>query len=109
MCAPSMATLLAPKGHAASPDQAASARIELARHACVRVGMATDPSGIAVQARLAGPGGSAAGSWRGITPMLIAESGPVCVREAGSYTVHAQPNASTTIWIAAWGAQPTAP
>lgn len=108
-CAPSMATVLAPKGYAATPSQSASAHVELARHACVRIGMASEPSGIAVQAHLIGPDGSAAGAWRGVTPLMIAESGPVCVREAGSYAVHAQPNASTTIWIAAWGAQPPPP
>lgn len=108
-CAPSMTTLLAPKGYAASPEQSATARIELARHACVRIGIATDQAGLAVEARLKGPAGSSEGWWRSVTPMLIAGAGPVCVREAGSYAIEARPNASANVWIAAWGTQTPTP
>ncbi|HQP35974.1 MAG TPA: hypothetical protein PLI95_12365 [Polyangiaceae bacterium] len=107
-CAPGMLPVLAPTAFNASPEVAASARVDLAAHACVRVGAASDAA-IALDVGLRGPDASPIGSGRGPGLLLLRESGPICVRDKGTYSVEARPHARATVWIAVWAANPIVP
>ncbi len=103
-----MLPVLAPTAFNASPEVAASARVDLAAHACVRVGAASDAA-IALDVGLRGPDASPIGSGRGPGLLLLRESGPICVRDKGTYSVEARPHARATVWIAVWAANPIVP
>lgn len=99
LCVPGWARLLTVEDSAAP----AEARVRLQPHQCLRLAAAAQPSSAPLEVSLHAPSGAPEASAKAITPMLVGKDGPVCVGEAGDYTIKVRPVQGTVrVWVGAW-------